>query len=1440
MPQPEVESSPGLPSSREPGGEGTNGESALVVVGPKRGGESDGVARAGIERNAGFVDFTPRLAPVELQPTVSSDSGPPGAGSLSATIRRPLRTGDSGFYSPAGANGRVTQAEVDALEDGLNQTLAAIETNLVQEVFGETYPLVGDNFRVAWSNNVANFRYLTKLRGAVVGGLATLTGSADYSPAQVTTAINSRLSSSNFIASSVVVTTTNDQAQMTFITADMFTAGPVPLEQNFGVPNLDLHLTTTTNGSATANWTNNFTVGVDGNGSSFYLEPGGAVFTIYTTTTISSLNTVGRFTKLPYTITDNSTSGSTRTSIPLNFAITLKDPGNDGKIRLNELAGTPDLLDATVTGNTKLALKLLSSVSPVAMLPQVGTDLELTWNFVNAPVNPNDNNATFGNQPTLTLKNNRMNLDSFFNSFAGRALKQIDDTTAPLQPVIDVLTLTIPVLSDLGSDQLTILDLFGVDEATVDAIGGLAALLDLANLSSSFSGNQNVFTDLGDYTLAGGDLRVAMLDDLPGAMVRPPSSTRDADLNAFIAAANGINGLSFPLLTDASVAANLLLGRDATLFSYRSGEIGFHEDLGPLFFPVLGPVGITLGGSIGMTTEFGFGYDTRGIFDFSAGGGVNPDLLFNGFYAMALDETNGPLTGIELSFGVTAGVEANLVVASVGVEGDITATIGMYLDDLKGDANGRVRGSTLATFPIDDLFYAAGSLSAGLRAYLEIGWPPFGLSFDFESPRVTLLTFDSRDTTVPVFGFLNPFNNELTLNVGDRAPLRLYGQTNDVAEEFYIDNNAGGGLRVFAFNESMDFPLPSLIVADANLRGDVIIADADVTVPVHFTGGPGFDKLVGGGGADVLEGGDGPDYLSGNSGDDILRGGADNDTLNGGPGSDTLDGGDGLNTVSWVGSPIPVFIDLRTNSFLGAAVGDTLISIERYEGTTHDDIMDGSEGSDSLLAGSEGNDILRGHGGSDQLEGGAGDDTLEGGADNDMLVGGPGADHLDGGEGMDIVSYLGAESPVTFSLLTGLGTRGDALGDVVTNCEILMGSGLPKASGSILASGDILEGSDNPDTVYGMDGADEIHGAGGDDIIYGNHPDATGSLRPGYDADKLYGGPGNDALYGQADDDQLDGEAGVDRLDGGEGNDHLITMDLLSPDFLDGGPGFNRLSADYSDKTNALHFTVGSTNSFTFPDGDTFTNIQTLGTLITGPNNDIIRLTAQQEPALWDKTIHSGDGDDLVIADNRSLYSTGGQPRRTFDQVHGDAGNDTLSFAQSIGGVTANLATGALGGAAAGMTMTGFENLIGTPFTDTLTGDAGPNILNPVATLPHQVGVGLNDLVDGGDGVDTLRVDFSTLAEANIQGVSMGGSAGSGYESITLGSINSPANATALLYYKSTERFEITGSEAADTLWGESVSFGATNYNDRFFGMGGDDYINSALGAASGTANSFT
>lgn len=1315
-----------------------------------------------------------------------------------------------GNYSAMAGSDRVTQAEVTALKSGVGATFTALEKQLVQEVFGESYPLVGRNFGAAWTNGVAGLRYLTNLQTAILAGLNTLTVQADYAATNVGTAINERLSTAGFAAGSQVAVTTANGPRLAFVTSDTFASAGVPLDRFLGLPNLQFELLDAANGGTTINVNFQFAIGVDAAG--FYLDASSATFQMNTTTTVGALNAAARFNLLPYRVTDVTAD---RTSVPLNFAIVLRDPNNSGgDVRTSDLDG--DLLNATVTGATKMALRIVSTLPNTVMLPQVRSDLKVRWNLVDEPVNPGDDNATLGDRPSFALENNSINLESFFNSFAGRTFRQIDRAMEPFADVIEVLTAEIPLLSDLGSDGVTILDVLDVPPEAVDAIQDIGAISDLASLSSSFTGNGTVFVDLGNYGVSG-DLRTSPLEDLSGASLRPPSTTRDADLNRFMGDAGGIGGFQFPIITDETVVAKLLLGRPATLFIYDSGLNGFREDF-QQFFPVLGPVGITLGGAVGLTNRFGFGYDTYGVQKYIAGGSSNPDLIADGFFATASDEQGEPVTGITLSAGITAGLAVNLGFASAGVEGDLTATIGIYLNDQIG-VDGRIRGNTLSNAALDDLFYAAGSLSAGLRAYLDIGISPFAVSYEINSPRFVLISYDSRDPDVPVLGEM--VGGILTLNVGDRAPLRIHGDKEDRAEEFFITNDSSG-IIIQAFNHENEFPPPVLIVGRSKDRGDVLAIHETLNIPVLFTGGDSIDILTGGAANDTLEGDAGPDKLKGNGGNDTLRGGIDNDELNGGDGNDVLDGGDGLDLASWAGSLFPVTIDLRTGAFGGAAAGDTLISIERYAGTGNNDEIDGSEGNDSLLRGLAGNDNIRGHGGDDLLEGSGGDDNVQGGEGNDMIVGGSGADILDGGPGnADVLSYLGALSPVSVSLLSATGSRGDANGDTLSNFEILMGSGLPREEGPVFVSGDVLEGSDNGELIFGMDGADEIRGMGGNDVIHGNHPDAEASLKIGFDADKINGGAGNDQIFGEGDNDELDGGDGADMLKGGPGDDHVITFDVLSIDFLDGESGTNRLSADYSDKITPFIFTVGTNNAHKFPDGDEYLNMQTLGTLNSGSGNDVIRLAANVEHAFWNKQIDAGPGDDLIIADYRGFFP--GILSRTSDNLAGGEGNDTLSFEQSIGGVTISLGGNTTGGLADEITISGFENLIGSNFPDTLSGTTNDNIINPL--LSGSSGV---DTVNGGLGIDTLRVDFSSDPRVNAQGISVTPNFTSGPEAFRLGPDWDLSGGPALVVYSGIERFEITGGDANDRIYGEGL--GGPDYHDRLIGRGGNDILGSGPG----------
>ena len=96
----------------------------------------------------------------------------------------------------------------------------------------------------------------------------------------------------------------------------------------------------------------------------------------------------------------------------------------------------------------------------------------------------------------------------------------------------------------------------------------------------------------------------------------------------------------------------------------------------------------------------------------------------------------------------------------------------------------------------------------------------------------------------------------------------------------------------------------------------------------------------------------------------------------------------------------------------GDAQGDTLVSIEN-------------------ISGSQGNDRLTGNAAANILQGWNGDDALRGGV---------GADRLDGGAGNDTASYDTSWAGVTVDLSTGIGSGGDAQGDILVSIENVSGS----------------------------------------------------------------------------------------------------------------------------------------------------------------------------------------------------------------------------------------------------------------------------------------------------------------------------------------------------------------------------------------------------------------
>lgn len=178
-------------------------------------------------------------------------------------------------------------------------------------------------------------------------------------------------------------------------------------------------------------------------------------------------------------------------------------------------------------------------------------------------------------------------------------------------------------------------------------------------------------------------------------------------------------------------------------------------------------------------------------------------------------------------------------------------------------------------------------------------------------------------------------------------------------------------------------------------------------------------------------------------------------------------------------------------------------------------------------------------------------------------------------------------------------------------------------------------------------------------------------------------------------------------------------------------------------------------------------------------------------------TISGMAGNDSVLggAGNDTLIGGDGS-----DFIDGEAGIDLANYSVDGGAVVVNLSLGtATDGFGATDTLSSIENILGSPFADTLTGNLDDNVITAGTgndTLDGRAG---NDTLDGGDNADT--VVYSQAPGGAVINLTTGtASDGFGWTD-TLISIENAI-----------------GSDSADDITG-------TDNNNQLFGGGGNDEI---------------
>jgi Ca2+-binding RTX toxin-like protein len=322
----------------------------------------------------------------------------------------------------------------------------------------------------------------------------------------------------------------------------------------------------------------------------------------------------------------------------------------------------------------------------------------------------------------------------------------------------------------------------------------------------------------------------------------------------------------------------------------------------------------------------------------------------------------------------------------------------------------------------------------------------------------------------------------------------------------------------------------------------------------------------------------------------------------------------------------------------------------------------------------------------------------------------------------DITFYTASGDTIT-TIAAGCAQSDIWPGDVVTCTP---GSAVRVDLGDGDDSGVVSDEVSVPVTLAGGPGADLLR----------DGPKAN-TLDGGPGDDKLEAGAGDDVLLGGDGSDDLQGKAGRDRLDGGGGDDLLHPDGYEQPaaDVVDGGPGFDTVDADYSNRFSDVDppvaITLGGGADDGRPgEGDNLVNVEKTDLSVGG------RFVGTDGPDEF-KLSQVGTASELIGGGGDDRLRAGDGP----DRVDGGPGNDSLD---------------------AGF---GDDVIVGGPGRDTISGDLAGGDCGPL-WCKYPYGNDTIDAVDGevdsivcGFGTDTVKADGADVVDSDCETVNRVGAA---------------------------------------------------------------------------------
>ena len=350
---------------------------------------------------------------------------------------------------------------------------------------------------------------------------------------------------------------------------------------------------------------------------------------------------------------------------------------------------------------------------------------------------------------------------------------------------------------------------------------------------------------------------------------------------------------------------------------------------------------------------------------------------------------------------------------------------------------------------------------------------------------------------------------------------------------------------------------------------------------------------------------------------------------------------------------------------------------------------------------------------------------------------------------------LGATMGATFTLgttnvkvdLVNGNTIQSSVSATLTDAALnLMLLGINGTSGTGNGLNNVIQGTSGANAISGLDGSDTLIGNAGNDTLVG-----------GLGVDTSDGGVGSDYYYWQSGD-------GSDTI-----NDTSTSVSetdvLVLTDVASTGVEFHKFGNDLRITILATGEIITVKNQF---------NASTLGdgveyiSFSNGVNWNLAAITANLAPP--PPINGTGNADALVgssgvdyiygFAGDDSLNGLAGA-----DVLDGGDGIDTASYAGSLAAVTVNFLSGvASGGDAAGDIFTGLENIVGSNFNDTLTGNYGNNRLDGGLGTDKMIGSygddtyvvnATKDTVTeiAGQGTDTIETSLATHSIAKLTAV---------------------------------------------------------------------------------------